>query len=235
VKAWNTFPAEKWNAPLSDQTHADLNPHAEHEVPWTLELAPLPESGSLAGSVGVPGAVTIDTVTAFARSLGFVGRFQINLPADAAGVWTISHDSMSNDGPSPAADRTIHLDQYTGKVLADVRYDDYSPYARMMAYGIAFHEGDMGNWNLALNTAFCLSVIFMGLSGLVMWWKRRPAGALRLAAPPLPVDLPLWKGAVLIGLFVSMAFPMVGITLLVVLALDVLILSRLPGVRRVLS
>ncbi len=235
VQAWNTFPADKWEAPLSEMTHEEMNGHAEHEVPWTLENTPMPESGSLAGTAGVTVPVTIDSVAAFARSLGFAGRFQLNLPTDETGVWTISHDTMSNDGGSATGDRTLHLDQYTGKVLVDVRYADYSPYAKMMAWGIALHEGDMGNWNLALNTLFCMSVMFIAVSGLVMWWKRRPAGAFRLAAPPMPADLPMWKGAVLVGLFVALAFPLVGITLVAVIALDLLVLSWLPAVKRVVS
>ncbi|NUB44630.1 PepSY domain-containing protein [Fertoebacter nigrum] len=238
VQAWSTFPAEKWeNVPVSDDVHASMNHGAAKEVPWGLEQTPLPASGSDAGVTGLPDGspVTLDTVAGFAATLGFDGRFQLNLPKDEAGVWTISHDSMSNDGPDPSADRTIHLDQYTGKVLADVGYADYSVYAKAMAYGIAFHEGDMGLWNLVLNTVFCLSVIFMAVSGLVMWWKRRPAGALRLAAPPLPVDLPLWKGAVFLALALSLAFPLVGITLLAVLAFDLAVLANVPRLKRALS
>jgi uncharacterized iron-regulated membrane protein len=67
-----------------------------------------------------------------------------------------------------------------------------------------------------------------------MWWKRR-AGGLRLSAPPLPRDMPLWKGAVLVALAVSLAFPMAGVTLLAVLALDLLILQRIAPLKRVLS
>jgi uncharacterized iron-regulated membrane protein len=195
----------------------------------------MPASGSEAGIGGMARPVTLDAVVDYARSLGFVGRFQLNLPADETGVWTISHDSMSNDGPDPSKDRTIHIDQYTGKVLADVGYADYSAYAKAMAYGIAFHEGDMGLWNLALNTVFCLSVIFLSVSGLVMWWKRRPSGAARLAAPPLPVDLPMWKGAVFLALVLSLAFPLVGLTLLAVLALDLVVLANVPALKRALS
>jgi uncharacterized iron-regulated membrane protein len=238
VQAWSSFPAEKWdNVPLSDDIHASMNHGAAKEVPWGLEQTPLPASGSEAGVTGLPEgvAVTIDSVAAFAAGLGFDGRFQLNLPKDAAGVWTISHDSMSNDGNDPSADRTIHIDQYTGRILADVGYADYTLYARAMAYGIAFHEGDMGLWNLALNTVFCLSVIFLSVSGLVMWWKRRPAGALRLAAPPLPVDLPMWKGAVFLALVLSLAFPLVGFTLLAVLGFDLLVLANLPRLKRALS
>lgn len=236
VQAWSTFPAEKWdNVPLSDATHASMNHGAAKEVPWGLEQTPLPESGSLAGTAAVSGAVTIDSVGAFAQSLGFVHRFQLNLPGDEGGVWTISHDSMSNDGPNPAADRTIHIDQYTGNVLADVRYADYSAYAKAMAWGIALHEGDMGLWNIALNTLFCLSIIFLSLSGLVMWWMRRPAGAARLAAPPRPDLVPLTKGVVLIALLLSMAFPMLGISLLLVLLFDLLVLGAVPPLKRALS
>ncbi|AJE45188.1 PepSY-associated TM helix domain-containing protein [Celeribacter indicus] len=235
VQAWNTFPAEKWGAPLSDATHAEMNHEGAHEVPWGLEQTPLPMSGSLAGSRAIPGAVSLDSVAKFARGLGFVGRFQITLPAGEAGVWTIGHDSMSNDGPNPAADRTIHIDRYTGNVLADVRYSDYSPYAKAMAWGIAFHEGDMGIWNLLLNTLVCLSVIGMSLSGLVMWWKRRPVGQARLAAPPKPRDLPLWKGAAALVLVLGALFPMGGLAILVVLVADATLLRLLPKVKRALS
>ena len=235
VQAWSTFPAEKWDAvPLSDATHASMNHGAAKEVPWTLEQTPLPLSGSLAGVQAVKGPVTVDSVAGFADALGFAHRYQLTLPTGETGVWTISHDSMSNDGPDPAADRTIHIDQFTGNVLADVRYADYSPYAKLMAWGIAFHEGDLGLWNIALNTGFCLSVIGMAVSGLVLWWKRRPAGA-RLGAPPRPVDIPYAKGALLVTLALSLAFPMLGLTLLGVMALDLVVLSALPPLKRLVN
>lgn len=141
---------------------------------WLTEAAA--SLGLSARQPAVTGAVTIDTVGAFAAGLGFGHRCQMNLPGDEGGVWTISHDSMSNDGPNPAADRTIHIDQYTGNVLADMRYADYSVYAKGMAkgiaWGIALHEGDMGLWNIALNTLFCLSIVFISASGLVPPLKR---------------------------------------------------------------
>lgn len=234
VQAWNTFPADKWDAPLSDVTHAGMNHGSAKEVPWTLEQTPMPASGSLAGTAAVAGPVTIDSVAAFAESLGFNRRYQLNLPDGETGVWTISHDSMSNDGPDPSADRTIHIDRYTGNVLADVRYADYSPYAKAMAWGIAFHEGDLGVWNLALNTVFCLAVIMVSVSGLVMWLKRRPAGA-RLGAPPRPADIPYAKGAILVTLALALAFPMLGLTLLAVIVLDLVVLSAIPPLKRMVG
>ena len=45
----------------------------------------------------------------------------------------------------------------------------------------------------------------------------------------------MWKGAVFLGLFVSLAFPLVGLTLLAVLALDLRVISRLLFLKRALS
>lgn len=231
VQAWSQFPAEKWdNVPLSDDTHASMN-HSRREVPWALEQTPLPASGSDMGDVGVIGPVTIDSVDRLARQIGFDGRYQLNLPKGDQGVWTLSRDSMSTDSTAPTTDRTVHVDQFTGKVLADVRYADYSLAGKAMAVGIALHMGTLGLWSVLANSAVCLAVLFLCVSALVLWWKRRPSGAGRLAAPPMPKELPLWQGAVLVGLFVSMAFPMAGLALLVVLVLDMFVLSWVPGLR----
>lgn len=235
VQAWSQFPAEKWDAvPLSDDTHAAMN-HERREVPWALEQTPMPASGSETGVGGLAGPVTIDAVDALAREIGFDARYQLNLPRGEQGVWTLSRDSMSTDSTAPTTDRTVHVDQYTGKILADVRYEDYSLAGKAMAVGIALHMGTMGLWSVLANTLVCLAVLFLCASSLVLWWKRRPAQAGRLAAPPMPKELPLWQGAVLVGLAISMAFPLAGLALLTVLALDTLILSRLPGLRHRLT
>jgi len=236
VQAWSQFPAEKWdNVPLSDDTHASMN-HGPKEVPWALEQTPMPASGSQAGATGLPEGtpVTLDTVDMLARQIGFDTRYQMNLPNGADGVWTLSRDSMSNDSENPMADRTTHIDQYTGKVLADVQFADYSLAGKAMAVGIALHMGTLGLWSVLANTVICLSVLLLCVSGVVMWWKRRPRG-LRLAAPALPRDMPLWQGAVLVGLAISLAFPMAGLALLTVLLLDWLVLSRIPVLKRALS
>ena len=195
----------------------------------------MPASGSDAGIAGVSGPVTLDSVDLLARAIGFEARYQLNVPSGDTGVWTLSRDSMSTDSTAPTTDRTVHVDQYTGKILADVRYADYSLAGKAMAVGIALHMGTLGLWSVLANTLVCLSVLFLCVSSVVLWWKRRPAKAGRLAAPPMPKEMPLWQGAVLVGLGVSMAFPMAGIALLSVLALDLLVLSKMPRLRQSLT
>ena len=47
--------------------------------------------------------------------------------------------------------------------------------------------------------------------------------------------MPLWKGGAVLMLVIGAAFPLAGATLLSVLALDWLIVGRIPALKRYLS
>lgn len=238
VQPWGSFPAAKWDdVPKSDATHAALATPGLKEVPWGLEQTPMPASGSSAGRPGIPDGqpVNLDTVDAYARSIGFGGQFHIAVPQDDTGVFSISADSMSGDLSDPTGDRFVHLDQYTGRVLAEAAFADYSPMAKLMAVGIALHQGDMGLWSAWANVLFCLAVLFLCVSGIVMWWKRRPANAGRLVAPRAPADAALWKTGAVVMLAVALAFPLSGAVLVAVLLLDGLLISRIPALKQRLN
>ena len=227
VQAWSTFPAAKWdNVPLSDETHAKMNHGAMKEVPWALEQTPLPLSGSDAGVTGLPMGmpVNLDSVAMLARQIGFATQFRINVPQEETGVYTISADSMDGDTTDPMGDRTVHVDRYTGKILADVKFADYSLGGKSMAVGIALHQGNTGLWNTIMNLAFCLAIIFMSVSGVVLWWKRRPEGT--LGAPRYPANFR--APAVIIGIAAAVcaAFPLTGIAVMVFALIDVLLPKR---------
>jgi uncharacterized iron-regulated membrane protein len=228
TQAWSTFPAEKWdNVPLSDKTHISLNGTGEKQVPWGLEQTPLPASGSSAGVAVLPSgtALNLTSMVELGRRLGIEGRMRVTMPDGETGVWTISQNSMSYDGASPTLDRTVHVDQYTGKVLADVRFADYGIAAKAMAVGIALHEGQLGFWNFAINTVFCLAIVFLCVSGLVMWWKRRPAG--RVGTPKYPRDYTVPAGVLAIGALLAIAFPLGGLAIALFALVDWLLPSRL--------
>lgn len=231
VQAWSTFPAEKWDAvPLSDERHASMNHGSTHEVPWTLEQTLMPESGSTAGITGLPMGtpVVLDSVYALGRALGFSGRFQVQPPADAKGVWTLSRDSASYDSTSPTADHTVHIDQYMGNILADVTYADYPVLGKAMAVGIALHEGQLGWWNVVLNALFCLLVVTLCVTGVVMWWKRRPTG--KLGAPRYPRDYRLTLGVAVIAIIAGLAFPLGGLAIIVFAVIDFFLPRRMKEV-----
>ncbi|MEN3792240.1 hypothetical protein [Fulvimarina sp. MAC3] len=95
--------------------------------------------------------------------------------------------------------------------------------------------GRMGWWNVILNTLFCLSIIVLSATGIVMWWLRRPKGEFRLAAPQVPGPAPLVKGVAFIALALAVIFPLMGLALIALLAFDLLVISRVPALRRMVG
>ena len=139
--------------------------------------------------------------------------------------------------PSPTADRTLHIDRYSGNVLADIHYADYNAFGKFMAVSIALHMGTLGLWSLLANVLFCLSLIAICISGYVMWWQRRPsklnANSSRkvgLNPPPAKGNIP-W-GLVIILLIVAVIFPTAIIAIVAIGLLDFLVISRVPRLKR---
>ncbi|MGB7403604.1 MAG: PepSY domain-containing protein [Arcobacter sp.] len=237
VQAWSTFPAQKWdNIPLSDETHASLNYGPSGGIPWAIEETLLPASGSKLGVNGtLPNeAVNINSIERLAQRIGFEGRYRVSFPKGNTGVWTINQDTMNSDAKNPFADKTVHVDRYTGHVLSKVTFDDYSFAGKTMAVSIPIHMGLVTIWNLIINTIICLSVIVLSITGVIMWWKRRPEkSGFKLVPPAIPSKLPHWHNAMIVMLALSLFFPLVGITLVCVLLLDMFILSRIPILKKI--
>jgi len=187
-----------------------------------MEITPMPVSGAHAehmahaahtsgpAAPGITLQAVVDTATARQVEAGY----SITLPTTATGVFTIA--VFADD---PRNDATLHVDQYTGTVLADVRWQHYSNVARATEMGVMLHEGKLfGPLNQIVMLLVCLMILLSSVSGLVIWWKRRPQGG--LGVPPLRHDLPTWKAGVAIMLALAIAFPLVGASLIAVWGLD---------------
>ena len=220
---WNTFPAAMWNdVPKSDQQARELNSATRQTVPWAVENTPMPQSGghaehaghAMAMSARAAPQVSLEQIQSLASTRSVEPGYSITLPTSADGVYTIA--VFADD---PRNDATLHVDQYTGKVLVDVRWQDYNNVARATELGVMLHEGKMfGPLNQIIILLVCLMILLGSVSGLVMWWKRRPEGG--LGVPPLRHDLPRWKTATVIMLILGAVFPLVGGSMLLVWLLD---------------
>ncbi|MFG0382766.1 PepSY-associated TM helix domain-containing protein [Pseudomonas sp. zbq_18] len=221
--AWNHFPAAMWDAvPQSTVPARSLNTATAQTVAWAVENTPLPQSDPHAAHHGhamssapvAPERIGLQQVVDTASRLGVQPGYSISFPGDEKGVFTVA--LFADD---PRNDATLHLDQYSGQVLADVRWADYGLVARTVETGVMLHEGKLfGLANQLIMLLVCLLILLGSVSGLVMWWKRRPAG--RFGVPPLRHDMPLWKGGVAIMFGLGLLFPLVGASLLLMLALD---------------
>jgi uncharacterized iron-regulated membrane protein len=93
--------------------------------------------------------------------------------------------------------------------------------------------GRLGPWNRALAAAVCGSVILLAVTGPLLWWLRRPSRARRLGAPPAPARIPRAVG--LATLLLSLAFPLVALTLALIALLDWAVMRRFPALRATLD
>ena len=60
----------------------------------------------------------------------------------------------------PSDERTVHVDQYGGKVRSTYGYDDYPLLAKVVSQGIGLHEGrSLGLANMIASALFCVAVI----------------------------------------------------------------------------
>ena len=212
---------------------------------WSLQQARLPESGhedhdGHSGHDGheghsahagqalpdvplQPSALTLDQAVAAFDRLDLAPGYAVQLPKGAQGVY-----SGSVYPADLARQRVVHLDQYSGKPLLDMRYADYGPMGKALEWGINVHLGmEWGVFNQALLVVTCLAIVLLCVSAAVMWWKRRPQGG--LGVPPAPANRKLQAGVFALLLVGGALFPLVGASMLVMAALDYLAFARRPA------
>lgn len=192
------------NVPMSDARLAE-----REATNWSLEQARLPQStDSDAKPIG------LDAAVATFQDLGLAPGFAVNLPDGPGGVYTgsVYPDDLSRQ-------RVVHLDQYSGQPLLDMRYADYGPLGRGLEWGINVHLGQQyGLANRLILTVACAGIVLLCVSSAVMWWKRRPAG--RLGIPPEPRDPRRLRGVLALLAIGGVIFPLVGASLVAMSVAD---------------
>jgi uncharacterized iron-regulated membrane protein len=143
---------------------------------------------------------------------------QITPPTGKDGVWRVENFDRSQ----PEGRFNLALDARSGSTLFASGWQQYPMLSKATAVGIPFHRGEFGVWNQVLLALAALAGVFSVVSGLVMWWQRRPRG--KLAAPSLPnrhvAQAPLWLWPLMAAM--AWALPVFGWSLLAFLGLEAL-------------
>ena len=206
--------------PVAEQHHAAKPAEG---VPWALQTRAPPASGMEGHdhhAMMMAEPLDADAIVAKARAAGLTDGFTLTLPKTPGGTWTAAYmpDTVENT-------RTLYLDGRDGHVLADLGYRDFGPAAKAIEWGIAVHQGQQfGLGNKLLMLAGCVAIWLLGISAVVMWWKRRPRG--RLAAPPRPASRAAYGGLLAVVAPLAIVYPLVGASLAAVLLID-LVFRRL--------
>ena len=211
------YPPSVWigEAPKSDLETQDIA-----EVPWAAETLDVPVS-KLQGLV----PQSLDQIVKIAEQKDVHPSYSIFIPQEPEGVYTLSVFP-----PKAQDEATIHIDQYSGAVLADYRYDNYGIIGKVVAWGITLHKGSQfGVINQLASLAICLGIIFVVISGIYLWWKRKPKRGMGGPAAPALFKT---RSFLLIMIGLGILFPLVGISIVVVWLFDWLIIQRISSLKR---
>lgn len=178
--------------------------------------------------------LAFDRMVAQARSEGLTFPAIVTAPGapgrfDAPGqmLWTIRSDDVQN----PALRTTIRYDLTGQNELSRERFEDGHVIDRVVAYGVAWHEGQLFGWlNQLIGLATAALLMMLAVSGFIMWRRRRPVG--RLGAPPQPSAPGQVRGVVAIVLAFAFLLPLLALSLVAVLVLERLVLARIPTTAR---
>ncbi|URW74772.1 PepSY domain-containing protein [Sphingomonas donggukensis] len=211
---WTTSRADETlaRAAADAGTRAMLGAHAEHGG-MTMAHAPMSYA-------------PLDRLVATVRPLELAAPVLIAPPTAMGAPWTAKSD---------AADRPrrtdLTLDGATGGILTRRDFNQRRLIDRLVGYGIAAHEGALFGWlNQLLNLLTALGLVLLSVSGVAMWWRRRPEG--RLGAPPDPLPRPAAYSFAALVTALGLLLPLFGASLLAVLAIDRYALRRASGMRR---
>lgn len=185
-------------------------------VPWAVGATTVPTSQNMPKQQPRQ-RLAIDQVVAIAARNG-MQTYQLALPGKSSGVFTASYAPGAGEFVRSDLDqqRTLHIDQYSGKIMKDMRFSEYNPVSKLVSLGVALHMGEyFGLANQLICAAISMALLGMAATGFIMWWKRRPQhsiGAPKRVLQP-PPSIRRWKGYMaLLGII----FPLMGATMIAV-------------------
>ncbi|WP_211461596.1 PepSY-associated TM helix domain-containing protein [Collimonas silvisoli] len=182
------------------------------DIPWAVGATTVPMSQDMPRQ-----SLSIDQVAAIAARNG-MQTYQLALPGKSSDVFTAAYAPGAGEFLRSDLDRqrTLHIDQYSGKIMKDLRFTDYNPVSKLVTLGVALHMGEyFGLTNQLICAAISLTLLAMAVTGFVMWWQRRPQNSLGapkrvLQAPP---SIRRWKSYMAI---LGILFPLMGVSMIAV-------------------
>lgn len=168
----------------------------------------------------------LDRVVGSVAPLGLPSPVVISPPARDGGDWSVK--SMTPNRPRRV---NLTVNGQTGEIVSRENFRDRHIVDQIVGFGIAAHEGRLFGWpNQMLGLLTAAGLVLLSVSGVVMWWRRRDTAVLGAPKALIP---PRWSfGLVAIVLLLGIALPLFGLSLLLVLALEWMLLRRIPPVAR---
>jgi uncharacterized iron-regulated membrane protein len=197
------------------KSHPDLqslSQHANHQKDID-QAASLPTRSWVIQQIGKPLAnhtrsPSIEKVVEHLQKLptdAYGPGVRIFYPLHSQDVFVVNYVPDKAEGQA-----SLYIDPSSGDLLNSVSWQDYSPIAKAVEWGVMTHVGrQYGGVNQWFNFVACLILIFTSLLGVYLWWKKSSSSRKSTGQEKLPGFM---KWMLLVF---GIIFPLVGVTLLI--------------------
>jgi len=197
-----------------DMGHSEHNHSAMVGAGHPIDLSPLSHFVAKAESEGLAFPVLVVAPASEMRG-----------DSRGAPAWTVMSDAQNR--PLRV---TIHYDANTHAEISRETFAQKHIIDRIVAYGIAWHEGHLFGWvNQLIGVLTATGLAIMTVSGFVMWRRRKPKHL--LGAPPLPFVAVSARLGIIVLLILAVLLPLLAASLIAILLLEKAVLPHLPGVQ----
>lgn len=148
-------------------------------------------------------SLTLDEVINIAQTYQLPGTLTISLPTSSKGVYSIKNRALWLEDQ-----QVIHIDQYSGNIVAAYKWNDVGILMETRQVFMRFHQGEYGlvNWLVMLGVG--LAFILMTSAGLTSYLMRKSKGSWSI--PHVPARFSVDKTLVLMIILLGLLFPMFG-------------------------
>ncbi|MES4613728.1 MAG: PepSY-associated TM helix domain-containing protein [Ewingella sp.] len=217
---------------LAGEKSAPAGEHAEHQMS-DMSMADMPDMPDMAAH-HMPAKVepvnvlpiTFDQVIAAARHAGITAnKIEIRPAYTADKAWTVTEVDRS----WPTQVDAVSVNPQTMAIIDHTEFAHFPLLAKLTRWGVDAHMGILfGFWNQAILVLFGIGLCVMIGWGYRMWWLRRPA--MNSGPHPVVTLIQTWRQLPaslqwpigLIALALSISLPVMGVSLLIFLLIDVL-------------
>lgn len=202
--------------------------HAEHMAsggPMAgMDMAAMHAAGAEMAGMRMSRAAPLDVIVPGAMAMDLPRPVLISPSRKAGGPW-----SLRSDTPNRPQRVDIQVDPMTGVELGRTGFADRHWIDRTVAVGVAAHEGQLfGPLNQALGVFTALGLVTLSVTGFWMWLRRRPADV--LGAPPAAGRARMGPALGVVTVLLFLYLPLLAASALAVLAVEQLVLRRIPPV-----
>lgn len=203
------------------------------EIPWATrqETPPTSDSahaahhgGGNTGFVANPNQLSVEKLQQEIDAMNISKPYAIIYPTSEDGVYTVAKSSntgVTGLDVSPDDETTMYFDQYSGKFIDKVGYEDYGILAKWFTWGIPLHEGHLFGWpNKLINLLVCLAFLVVIAWGFRTWLLRKKQGI--LSAPP-KISQKVYIPFIIFMIILGILMPLFGLSLIAIVLVELII------------